>query len=397
MAVTTDITCVLPRPSIAELHAALNTEMSDRLLGGAPTLPGSSEDILAFVMAGTVNLMHGFVTQALKENAAATMCCDNLVRYAALHGIDLRAATRAKGYVGITGTPGAAISPTIRFVSESSREYKLDPGVYYNPTALDAAGAAVLRVVAVVAGGVFDLPAGALLTVATTLPGIDTTATALGNGLTGGSDNETCEQLRARVIAAEAAGVISINMGWYLQQAAKYPGVTRVCGDECEGCCDPRHIVLYPFFEGVYGDIDTAPYGVPPAAVLEAMTLWMFGDEQGMGAGLSPVGISGQFAAGAPTVMNVTVNCFAGCPISAHDRIAAALTAALRASYCVGSKLCKEQLRAAAYAAVGPDPCFSSIVLTWDASLAREDATFAYLACAHFCVLGKVTLVPGYA
>src|SRR5262245_2548387 len=255
MTVITSIDCVLPRPDIAELHDQLTTELSQRLLGGAPVIPMSAEDVLSFVMAGTVNLMHGFVTQALRENDPASMCCDNLVRYAALHGIDMLAATRSKGYVAISGTPGAAISANIRFVGESSREYKLEPGVFFNPTALDSAGVAVLRVVAVVGGAAYDLPAGSPLTVATTLPGINSAAIVIGSGLRGGSDNETCEQLRARVLAAEAAGAVSTNLAWYVQQAMTYPGVTRVCTEECDTCCDPSVIVLYPFFEGVYGDV----------------------------------------------------------------------------------------------------------------------------------------------
>lgn len=396
MPVMTDLTCVLPRPSIASLHAELTTEISQRLLGGAPVTPMSYEDVLAAVMAGTTNLMYGYVTQSLKENDPQTMCCDNLVRYGALHGIDLMASTRSKGYVGITGTPSAAISTNIRFVGESSREYKLDPGVFFNPTALDDKGAAVLRVVAVNAGAPYDLKAGSLLTVATTLPGINGTAIVLGNGLTGGSDNETCDHLRARVLAAEASGAIATNMAWYIAQASRYPGVTRVCADECgELCCDPSRITLYPFMEGVYGDVSTAPYGVPPAPVLAAMSEWMFGAEPKMGGGLAPVGIAGEFAAAVPNAMSAVANCFSGCPIEAHDRIVAALTATLRARYCVGSKLCKEQLRSVAYAAVGPDPCFSSLALSLAGPILHEDASFAYLACASFPVLGTVAMVPG--
>src|SRR5262249_51174911 len=196
MALVTDITCVLPRPSIAELHDQLTVEFSKRLLGGAPVLPMTTEDVLAFVMAGTTNLMHGFVSQALRENDPQTMCCDNLVRYSARHGINMRAATRAKGYVAITGDPHAPIPSNFRFVGAASREYKLDPGVTFNPTMLDSNGRAALRIVANIGGGEFNLPPGTPLTVSTTTPGIDMDAIVIGNGLIGGTNNETCDQLR---------------------------------------------------------------------------------------------------------------------------------------------------------------------------------------------------------
>src|SRR5215831_15530288 len=128
-----DLSCVIPRPNIAELHDELAAEFSKRLLGGAPTLPGSLEDTLAFVMAGATNLFHGMVNQALRENDPATMCCDNLVLWGNSRGHLLRSAVRAKGYVALTGTPGATIPATLRLVGQSSREYKPDPAVRTNP------------------------------------------------------------------------------------------------------------------------------------------------------------------------------------------------------------------------------------------------------------------------
>lgn len=395
MAVITSIECSLPRPDIGELQTQIAAELSKRLLGGAPVLPMSAEDVLSFVMAGTVNLMFGAVTQALKENDPATMCCDNLVIYGASHGINLRAAKRSKGYVAITGTPGAAIPATIRFVGESSREYKLDPGVSTNPTSLDASGAAALRAVAMLGGSAFELPAGSPLTVTTTIPGINIEALVIGNGMTGGTDDEDCESLRRRIIAAEAAGVIVPNEAWYLQQTLLYPGVTRACTDECEGCCNPAFLPIYPFMEGVYGDVRTAPYGVPPAAVLEEMTEWMFGKNPGMGEGLAPIGQRGAYLCAYPTTVNVIGYCFTGCPDGAVDRIRDALWAYIRANFCVGSAICKDQMRAAIYAALGPDPCFSNIVLDFDDTILREDDAHVFLACGNFLVLGDVTLNIG--
>lgn len=392
MSVITSIECALPRPDITELHQQIATEFSKRLLGGAPVLPMSTEDVLSFVMAGTVNLMFGAVNQALKENDPPTMCCDNLVIYGAKHGINLRGATRSKGYVAISGVPNAAIPATIRFVAESSREYKLDPAVTTNPTQLDASGNAALRVAASIAGPEFDLPAGTVITVSTTIPGIDFDATVVGNGLIGGSSDETCEQLRQRIIEAEAAIVLVPNEKWYLQQSMGYPGVTRACTDECLGCCDPSFVAIYAFMEGVYGDYKTAPYGVPPCEVLDEMTLWMFGTDIGRGQGLAPIGQRGGFLTAYPTYVDVVGRCADGCLSYMPGRIEQALQTYIRAFYCVGSTICKDQLRTAAYLAIGSDPCFSSLEFHFDESLRHEDAANAYLDCGHFLVVRSVTL-----
>ena len=387
------ISCVLPRPDIAALSDELASELSTRLLGGAPVLPLSSEDVLAFVMAGTVNIMHGYVTQVEKENDPAQMCCDSLVIYAARHGFDLLGSTRAKGYVGITGIPGTAIPATLRFVGEASREYKLDPAVTFNPVTLDSTGYAVLRVVAAIGGTLFNLDAGAVLTVSTTVSGIDMAAVVVGNGIIGGTDDEDCDSLRRRVIAADAAGLIIDNEAWFLQQTLKYPGVTRACVDACQACCDPQTELIYPFMEGVYGkDYMTDPYGVPPCDVLDAMSLWMFGDEPGRGKGLARIGVRGSYQQAYPTRLNVNIECFQGCPTGAADRIKAALWPFIRQSYCVGSTICLDDLRAKINQSLGGGACIKSAGLSFDIGIRFQDQANAYLDCGRFLVLGDVSV-----
>ena len=294
----------------------------------------------------------------------------------------------------MTGAPGSVIPANIRFVGESSREYKLDPGVTFNPTTLDSTGGAVVRVVAALGGSTFNLAAGNNLTVSTTWPGIDLNATVVGNGIAGGTDDETCDQLRTRIIASEAAGVISTNLAWYMQQSARYPGVTRCCIDECEDCCDPNYIVLYPFMDGVYGTMNatsvTPDYGVPPCEVIDAMNLWMWGPEPGKGGGLAPVGIVGKYTQALPTYFDVQGYCFAGCSNVALQRMVGAVNAYLAAVSCVGSALCLEQMRAIIYTSLGTDSCFSQIDFDFDETIGRVDAAFAHLACGHFAVLRTV-------
>lgn len=393
---TPDINCVLERPDIAELADALRAEMSRRLLGGAPVLPLSTEDVLSYVMAGTVNLMFGAVAQAMREYDPETMCCDNLVVYAARHGIDMRGATRAKGYAAITGTPNALIPPNVRFVGESSHEYKLDPGVTFNPSQLDASGGAVLRIVAATYGPEFNVTTGTPLVVSTTTTGIDMDALVVGNGLTGGTNDEDCETLRKRVIAAESAGALVLTEAWYLKKTMTYPGVTRACTDECAGCCDPQFIAIYVFMEGVYGDVTEPDYGVPPCDVLDAMTEWMFGLNPGRGEALAPMGVRGRYQQAWPTVMSVTAQCFQGCATGAEDRMADALWNYIRTMYCVGSTICKDQLRTVIYNALGQQPCMSNVQFHFDDTLRYEDEANAYLDCGRFLVLGDITLTPGW-
>lgn len=395
MAIVTDISCVIPRQDIAQLSEDIRAEFSKRLLGGAPVYPLSSEDILAFVMAGTVNLCWGMVHQVLVQNDPASMCCDNLVRYGAQRGINLASATRAKGYAAITGTPNGLIPATLSFVGESSREYKLDPGVTFNPVRLDANGEAVVRIVGMLGGAIYNVPIGTTLTVSSTTPAIDGTAFVIGNGISGGTNVEDCENLRKRILAAESSGAISTNAAWYIEKTMQYPGVTRVCFDECGECCDPQHIQLYPFFDGVYGDYATPPYGVPPCDVLDAMNDWMWGSQPGMGLGLAPLGIVGAYVTPLPTILEVRLGCVRGCENIMMQRIEDTLRPFLHDNYCVGSRICKDEMRALAFQVSGSGTCFSDISFcTDDGGIRYTDSSYAYLACGRFPVFGSAVLTP---
>lgn len=375
--------CTTPRPAIADLHSATKTEISTRMLGGAPVLPMSNEDVLAFVMAGVTNMMHGFVAQGLKESDPKDMCCDNLVAYAARHGIFMQAASRARGVLVVTGTPGATIPGNIRFVGEGAQEYKLDPSYITNPTVLDGSGSAALFVAASGGGERYNVPGATQLTVSSTIPDINILATVSTAGLIGGTDDETCDELRARVLAAEERGTLSTNVSWFVTETMTFPGVTRACSDECEGCCE-QGLLLYPFFDGAYED------GVPPQSVVDSMNLWMFGPARTHGEGLAPIGVLGEYRVAVPTVLNVELACVDGCAPNVAETAAVALQTIINDETCVGSRVCLEHLAAAITNAIGKDACISSPVFTFDGTLLHRDDAFAYLACGHYLKLGTV-------
>lgn len=377
--------CTIPRPSIEDLQQAAKTEISTRMLGGAPVLPMSNEDVLSFIFAGTTNLMHGYVAQGLKESDPKDMCCDNLVKYAARRGIFLQGSERGRGIVIITGTPGAAIPGNIRFVDELSQEYKLDPSYVTNPVVMPAEGSVALFIAASGGGARYNKPGGTVLTVSTTIPDIDIEATVTTAGILGGTDDETCDQLRDRVLASEKQGAVSTNTAWFMSQTLKWPGVSRACSDECERCCE-QGLVLYPFFDGAYED------GVPPISVIDAMNLWMFGPARTHGEGLAPIGTLGEYRAALPTLLTIHVDCVEGCAPNAATSITTAVEAVIRDETCVGSRICLEHLRKAVLNALGKDNCPKGITFEFDGTLLHNDGTFAYLDCGHYLKLIEVDI-----
>lgn len=377
--------CTIPRPSIEELQQTAKTEISTRMLGGAPVLPMSNEDVLSFIMAGTVNLMHGYVAQGLKESDPKDMCCDNLVIYAARRGLFLQGAERARGVVVITGTPGAVIPPNIRFVDDQSQEYKLDLSYVTNPVVMGPGGSAALFIAASGGGIRYNQAGGTTLITSTTTPGINVEATVSSAGIIGGADDETCDQLRARVLQSERTGAVSTNATWLMSQTLRWPGVSRACTDECESCCE-QGLVLYPFFDGAYED------GIPPASVIEAMNLWMFGPARTHGEGIAPIGLLGEYRAAIPTLLTVYVDCTVGCSDDAAGAIFDAVNAVIRDETCVGSRVCIDHLRRAVSNALGTGTCPKGITFQFDGTLLHNDGMFAYLNCGHYLKQNPVVI-----
>jgi hypothetical protein len=90
--------------------------------------------------------------------------------------------------------------------------------------------------------------------------------------------------------------------------------------------------------------------------------------------------------------VDISASCYSECPGETPQSVVDAVAAYIRNTYCVGSAICKEQLRAAVMRAIGPDACPSMVALDFDDTISREDEGFAYLMCGHFLVLGDVTI-----
>lgn len=208
------------RPTLAEIVARVESDMSTRLGTSSPVLPKSVARIVARVIAGAVHMVYGFVDYMVDQIFTSTANRENLVRKGAETGLPLNAATYATGNVTFTGTNGTAV-PT------GSRVSRADGAVYEVTTGGTVSGTTVtLPAQATVAGVDGQCAAGTALSLTSPIAGI-TTAVVASGGMTGGADEEDTEDYRARLLEAQQAESLGGSDDDYVTWAKSVAGVTR--------------------------------------------------------------------------------------------------------------------------------------------------------------------------
>lgn len=371
--------CLPGRPSVTDLHQQITAEMSTRLFDGAPILPGSNEDVVAFLLAGLMYEAYGIVEAGYRETDPRCMCCDRLFEFAARRGIYKRPATPAKGYVRLTGTPSATLTYPVTFTDEYARQYQSDPTFPDPPSELDASGEAIVRIVALAPGEAGNKPAGATLTLGSPPPGVDSTAAVVGTGLTGGSEEEDCESLRKRVLARLRNGAVSANVNWIIEKIREWPGVTRVCASACE-CIVPT---FYVFFDGTY-----EPYGVPPDGVLQEIEDYIFGYPQGAGLGLAPVGAKGRLVPARPEPVAINIHGLSPLTPAIQSAVHKAIVDVFEEMTCPGGCICLRWIDDVVMAIDGIK-CYERIEVV-PGSHSRISGNDLCMDCDYFPVLGNI-------
>jgi uncharacterized phage protein gp47/JayE len=209
------------RPTLAELVTRIQADMVSRLdLSGSP-LRRSVVYVLARVMAGAAHLLHGHLEFLAKQLFADRAEEEYLLRIASLYGMSKNPATFATADVEVTGTNGTLIPAGTVLLRSDAAEYTTDAD------ATIASGTAIASVTASVAGSAGTLTDGAELAFESPIAGVTSTAT-VDDATADGSDEESVEALRTRLLARIAepphGGIAADYVAW----AKLVTGVTRV-------------------------------------------------------------------------------------------------------------------------------------------------------------------------
>jgi uncharacterized phage protein gp47/JayE len=208
------------RPTLSELVARVEQDFVSRLSLAGAVLRRSTIRVLARVVAGAAHMLHGhldFLARQLFPDTAETTYLD---RWAGLYGVTRNAAGFAKGTVTVTGTNGTVVPAGTTLLRADGAEYRTDAQVTI------AGGSAAPAVTAVVAGADGTLTVAASMTFESPIGGINSTA-AVASSTQDGTDEESDDDLRDRVVARMQSPPHGGAEADYIAWAKEVAGVTR--------------------------------------------------------------------------------------------------------------------------------------------------------------------------
>ena len=176
---------------------------------------------MSSVSGGGSHGLYGFLDYIARQIMPDTAEAEELARWASIFGLARKPAVAAAGPVNLTGTDTSPADAGAVLQRGDDFEYSTTADVTI------AGGVAVAVVEAVAPGAAGNADAGVRLTFASPIAGVASTAFVAEGGLTGGSDEESDDELRARLLARIRSQPNGGAANDYERWALEVPGVTR--------------------------------------------------------------------------------------------------------------------------------------------------------------------------
>ena len=209
------------RPTLSELIARDETDLSGRLSGGDALLRRALERVLARVLSGAVHGLYGALDYAADQLMPDTADAEHRARWAGVWGVDRKPAEISSGTADLTGTNGSVVPVGTRLQRSDGFEYLV------TVEATIAMGVAVADIEAGVGGAAGEAEAGTVLTFVSPVAGVASTALVSTGGIVGGAEEESDEALRTRLLARIRSQPRGGAANDYERWALEVPGVTR--------------------------------------------------------------------------------------------------------------------------------------------------------------------------
>ena len=202
-----------PRPTLAELDAALQADIQARLPGTDPRLRRSYLGVLARTLAGGLHEAYGFLQWIAEAAFPDTAEGAELRRWAAIWGVEPIEAVQATGSIAVTGTTDTIVDEDTLWRSGAGLDYES------TAEATLVAGAATIPVRAVKAGKDGNAAVAVKMSTVSPIAGLVAEASvsvAIAGGADAESDDALRERLLLRVRAPPRGGTVSDYELWSL-------------------------------------------------------------------------------------------------------------------------------------------------------------------------------------
>lgn len=210
------------RPTLTEIIDRTFADITGRLNLQGALLRRSVVGVLARSLAGASHMLHGHLEWIMRQAIPDTAEGQYLEQWAAIWGISRREAEQAIGEVTFTGASNGATIPTGTVLRRAD-------GIEYQTTedATIAAGTATAPVIARTPGADGNADPGTSLTLLFPIAGVNSSASVATSGIVNGSDAESDESMRARMLARIQQPPHGGAAFDYQTWALEVPGVTR--------------------------------------------------------------------------------------------------------------------------------------------------------------------------
>jgi uncharacterized phage protein gp47/JayE len=212
-----------PRPTLAELVARSSADVSGSILNAGVILQRSVVMVLVRVFSALVHTLYDDIGYSFRNSIPDTATDEFLDQWA---NIWLPAgrlpAAPAQAQMTITGVDTTAIPAGTQYSRSDGQTYTVDVTVNI------AGSSVVASVTAEVPGVDGNGDAGSILSLVTPIVGIDTDATVDSTGIVGGTDTETDDSLRARMLSAIRTPAQGGSLQDYIDWMSAIPDVDQI-------------------------------------------------------------------------------------------------------------------------------------------------------------------------
>jgi uncharacterized phage protein gp47/JayE len=336
------------RPTLTALR---DTAVQDITTSGVPGLDGLLRNavlrVLAWVMSGLAYSVYGYLDWISRESVPFTATDEYLYAWAALIGVYQKDSTPASGSARFTGTSGVLLpagSPLTR-----------QDGVPYLTTAdatTDVTGALVVPILAAVNGAATNADVGVAIALDPPPSGLNAGG-VITAACTGGTDQETQDELRTRMLFEYANPPQGGAAADYVAWATEVPGCTRAW-IQPQGY-GPGSVVVYPMFDDANAAHGGFPQGANGCATDETRGPDATGDQLAVANHIwpvQPVTALVYVAAPVPLAINVALTALDPADADTQAAITASLHDMFLATAVVGGAVYPSQI----YAAISATP-----------------------------------------
>jgi len=209
------------RPTLSEIASRILNDFKNRIEGASTFLRRSVIKVMSIVYAGAVHLLYEYQQWMFKQFFASTAETTYLELMGSEYGIARTAGVKATGAGTSTGTNGLIVPADSELQSSSGNIYKIDTA------ATVSAGVIDLDITAEQVGDDYNESAGTSLTFVSPIAGISSTVLIDSSGITGGTDKETDDEYRARILERKRQPPHGGADFDYEKWAKEVSGVTR--------------------------------------------------------------------------------------------------------------------------------------------------------------------------